>query len=215
MDMIDFRVVFLQLPTGQREALILFAAEGSRSASSSVTRVSAPRVCPKPGTLRRTGGNADSSFGTEPSVVKPTPSPIAATPAALEITTLRRVASGVMALMVILYPIIEAPSSLNSIGLKMKIQPQSSGDQCLVLTAVTPTCWPDNIWKRELQPQGAAAIRGTYLERGSGRGSRPSPSLRGPDAPSLFNLRSRLSYNERQIPTPAFGSDPAWSPLLG
>jgi TolB protein len=32
--------------------------------------------------------------------------------------------------------------------------------------------------------------------------------------PKLFSV-DITGYNERQIPTPAFGSDPAWSPLLG
>jgi TolB protein len=32
--------------------------------------------------------------------------------------------------------------------------------------------------------------------------------------PKLFSI-DLTGYNERQVPTPSFGSDPAWSPLRG
>ena len=34
----------------------------------------------------------------------------------------------------------------------------------------------------------------------------------GAGGPKLFSI-DLTGYNERQVPTPAFGSDPAWSPL--
>jgi TolB protein len=40
---------------------------------------------------------------------------------------------------------------------------------------------------------------------------RETPGERG--GPSLWSV-DLTGYNERQVPTPGFGSDPAWSPLI-